>query len=128
MSNNTLTPRPATSPEAQPVAAGTPGRSPAPVAHTPWLRSLLLAVGAAAAVLVVLLAFLWPTVTSSVKDLPIAVAGEPAQTAQVEKQLDGSADGVFDITTTASRADAVHLIETREVYGAIVLGLSLIHI
>ncbi|UAJ81597.1 ABC transporter permease [Leifsonia sp. ZF2019] len=86
------------------------------------MRSVVLAVGAAAAVLVVLLAFLWPTVTSSVKDLPIAIAGGSAQVAQVEKQLESSADGVFDITTAATRDDAVKLIETREVYGAIVLG------
>ncbi|MFF2053362.1 ABC transporter permease [Leifsonia sp. NPDC058194] len=100
-----------------PSAAGTP-----PTPHTPWLRSVLLALGAAAAVLVVLLAFLWPTVTSTVKDLPIAIAGDATATAQVEKQLDASADGAFDITTVATRDDAVDLIRTREAYGAIVLG------
>lgn len=102
--------------------AGPVAHTAGPVAHTPWLRSVLLAIAAAAAVLVVLLAFLWPTVTSSVKDLPIAIAGDSAQATQVEKQLDSAADGVFDLTTTATRADAVHLIETRQVYGAIVLG------
>ncbi|MFJ3491586.1 ABC transporter permease [Leifsonia aquatica] len=90
--------------------------------HTPWLRSILLALGAAVAVLIVVLAFLWPTMTSTVKDLPVAVAGDPAAAAQVEKQLASSADGIFDLTTVASRDDAVHLIRTRAVDGAIVLG------
>lgn len=123
MSHSTLTPDETTSPSGTSAAATSGAAAPtSPVAHTPWLRSIALALGAAAAVLVVLLAFLWPTVTSTVKDLRIAIAGDSAQTTQVQKQLDSSADGVFDITTVASRADAVHLIQTREAYGAIVLG------
>ncbi|MGO4534354.1 ABC transporter permease [Leifsonia sp. 2MCAF36] len=90
--------------------------------HTSWVRSLLLAVGAAAAVVVVLLAFLWPTITSTVKDLPLAVAGNPATVSAVEKQLDTAAHGAFDVTAVSSRQEAVELIRTRDVYGAIVLG------
>jgi hypothetical protein len=106
--------RPERTAPAAPGPAGTP--------HTPWLRSLLLAVGAAAAVVVVLLAFLWPTVTSTVKDLPIAIAGDSAAVSAVEKQLDTAAEGAFDVTAVSSRQDAVDLIRTRDVYGAIVLG------
>lgn len=69
-----------------------------------------------------LLAFLWPTITSSVKDLPIALTGGSAQIAQVETQLEKAGDGTFSVTTAASRDEAVRLITTREVYGAIVLG------
>lgn len=90
--------------------------------HTPWLRTVLLAVGSAAIVFVILLAFLWPTVTSTVKDLPIAVAGPPAAAAQVEKQLDSAAKGAFAVTTVDDRSAAVDLIRTRNVYGAIVVG------
>lgn len=120
MSRSTLTPP-------EPVVPASPASSAVPtsttgVPHTPWLRSVVLALGAAVAVLVVLLAFLWPTVTSEVKDLPIAVAGDSARAAQVETQLDSAADGAFDVTTVSSRADAVRLIRTRDVFGAIVLG------
>jgi hypothetical protein len=90
--------------------------------HTPWPRAIVLALGAAAAVIVVLLAFLWPTITSSVKDVPIAVAGTSEQIAQIEKTLDARADGAFEVTAATDRADAAALIRTREVYGAIVLG------
>lgn len=123
MSRSTLTPP-------EPVVPTSPASSASSavptsttgVPHTPWLRSVVLALGAAVAVLVVLLAFLWPTVTSEVKDLPIAVAGDSARAAQVETQLDSAADGAFDVTTVSSRADAVRLIRTRDVFGAIVLG------
>ncbi|MDN4613203.1 ABC transporter permease [Leifsonia sp. F6_8S_P_1B] len=97
--------------------------SPAsPTPHTPWARALGLAVAAAAVVVTVLLAFLWPTVTSSVKDLPIAVAGPSAAVTAVEKQLDTAADDAFAVTGVDDRAAAVELIRTRDVYGAIVLG------
>ncbi|WP_431277783.1 ABC transporter permease [Leifsonia poae] len=92
--------------------------------HTPWPRAIVLALGAAAAVIVVLLAFLWPTITSSVKDIPLAVAGSSEQVAQVEKALDSKSDGAFAVTAVTTRADAVDLINTRDVYGAIVLGGS----
>ena len=90
--------------------------------HTPWRRTVGLALGAGLAVVVILLAFLWPTVTSSVKDLPIAVTGSPAAVSAVTAQLQKNAGGAFDLTTASSRAEAVKLIETRQVDGAIVLG------
>ena len=48
----------------RPPQDAAPAALPTPP-HTPWLRSVLLAIGAAAVVVVVLLAFLWPTITSS---------------------------------------------------------------
>jgi hypothetical protein len=103
-------------PEAAPAA-------PAPTAvHTPWRRTVVLSLGAGLAVVVILLAFLWPTVTSTVKDLPIAVTGSPAAVSAVTAQLEKNAEGAFDVTTASSRDDAVHLIETRRVDGAIVIG------
>ncbi|NUU05859.1 ABC transporter permease [Leifsonia sp. C5G2] len=90
--------------------------------HTPWRRTVGLALGAGLAVVVILLAFLWPTVTSSVKDLPIAVTGSPAAVSAVTAQLNKSAEGALALTTASSRADAVKLIENRTVDGAIVLG------
>ena len=78
----------------------------------------------AVVVTLITLAFTWPTVTSDAKDLPIAVAGPAAATAPFEQGLDERAPGVFDVATVADRAAAVDLIETREVYGAVVLGDS----
>ncbi|MEY9952901.1 ABC transporter permease [Leifsonia sp. EB34] len=102
--------------------AARPERAAGPVVHTPWARALALAVGAAAIVVVILLAFLWPTVTSTVKDLPIGIAGPTAQVSAVEKQLDKAASGAFAVTSLSDRQAAVDAIEKRDVYGAIVLG------
>ena len=89
--------------------------------HTPWRR--LIGVGACLAVAVTLitLAFTWPTVTSEAKDLPIALAGPAAATAPFGQGLEQRAPGVFDVATVTDRSAAVDLIETREVYGAVVL-------
>jgi len=107
-----------------PVRPDAPAVVPSQTAppHTPWLRSLLLAVAAAAAVVVVLLAFLWPTITSTVKDLPIAIAGSDTAVSAVEKQLNAAAEGAFDVSAVSTRQEAVDLIRSRDVYGAIVLG------
>ncbi|MGH1526035.1 ABC transporter permease [Leifsonia sp. L25] len=104
--------------------ASRPERATGPVVHTPWARALALAVGAAAIVVVILLAFLWPTVTSTVKDVPIAIAGPSAQVSAVEKQLHEAAGGAFAITSLSDRQAAVDAVRKRDVYGAIVLGDS----
>ncbi|GAA1792434.1 ABC transporter permease [Nostocoides veronense] len=89
-------------------------------AVTPWHATIRTAVLASVAVLIVLLAFLWPSYTSKVKDLPIVVAGPTAATAQLTQAL--SATGAFEITAGTDRAAAVTAIEKREAYGAIVTG------
>ncbi|MET0788006.1 MAG: hypothetical protein ABWY33_02075 [Cellulomonas sp.] len=90
--------------------------------HTPWRRLLGLGAGLAAVLTVLALAFLWPAVTSEPRDLPISVAGPAAAVAPVAEGLDARAPGAFDVVPAADRAAAVDLIETREVYGAVVLG------
>ncbi|KRC49535.1 hypothetical protein ASE16_12450 [Leifsonia sp. Root227] len=104
------------------VVVTTSTQQPIRIPHTPWGRAIAIAVAAAVIVGVVLLAFVWPTMTSSVKDVPIAIAGDSAQVAAVRTTLDTSAHGVFDVTTVDSRAAAVGRIQTRDAYGAIVLG------
>lgn len=83
---------------------------------TPWPRAVIAALGASAALAVVVLAFLWPSVTSTVHELPVAVVGTaPAgSTSQLSDQ--------FDVSTVPSRDAAVAAIESRDIYGAIVLG------
>jgi hypothetical protein len=117
--------RPATESESvTALESSTPTAAPR-AARTPWGRAITLAVGAAAVVVVILLAFLWPTVTSTVKDLPIGVAGPSTQVAAVEKQLSAAGDGAFALSPYGSRQAAVEAIQKRDVYGAIVLGDTL---
>lgn len=88
--------------------------------HTRWGLTLATAVGAAALVAVVLLAFLWPTVTSSVHNLPVVITGNGPATATLTTQLEKS--GAFTIDSAADRAAAVNAVETRNAYGAFVVA------
>jgi hypothetical protein len=89
---------------------------------TPWARVVAIPVVLATAVSVIVLAFLWPALTSEVHDLPLAAAGPSAQLDQLLAGIDQNAPGVFDVTAVDDRDAAVAAIEQREVYGAIVLG------
>lgn len=95
-----------------------------PTPHTKWSRTLILGVGAAVAVLVLLLAFVWPSLTSTVKDIPIAATGTSAQVAQLKTTLDAQSKGAFTVTRVEDRAAAVELITSRDADGAILLGTS----
>src|ERR1700761_4781072 len=90
--------------------------------HTPWARSVALGVILAAVVTIILLAFLWPSVTASPKGIPIVLAGPTAQTSQVETGIKSAAPGIFTYTHVDDRAAAVSLIRENKDYGAIVLG------
>lgn len=90
--------------------------------HTRWQRVIVLAVAAAAVVGILLLAFTWPGMNSSPQNIPVAVSGPDAQVRQVTHALGQEADGVFEITTVDSRADAVDLVKNREAFGAVILG------
>lgn len=90
--------------------------------HTPWRRLIGLGVCLATVLTVLALAFLWPAVTSEPRDLPVAVAGPSAAVAPVTQALEERAPGAFDVVAAQDRSSAVDLIETREVYGAVVLG------
>jgi hypothetical protein len=73
---------------------------------------------------VLVLAFLWPAATSSVKGLPIALVGESAQTSALQSALETKSPGTFEFRTLTDKDAAVTEIRTREIYGAIVLGKS----
>lgn len=90
--------------------------------HTKWGRSIVTAVGAAAAVTLILIAFIWPSVTSSLKDIPLAITGPDSQVQLVTQALNQKADGAFSITAVGSKNAALNLIKSRDAYGAIVLG------
>ncbi|WP_211881586.1 hypothetical protein [Pseudarthrobacter albicanus] len=95
---------------------------PAAAPHTKWSRVVLIAIAAAAIVGVVLLAFTWAGITSSAKNIPLAVTGPDAQVQALEKALEDKAGGTFTITAVASRDAATALIRSRDAYGAVVLG------
>lgn len=92
---------------------------------TPWWKSLAMAFAAVAAVTVVMLAFLWPTVTSTPRDLELdVVGGEQAQTLvdealdAVEEKTDARASTP---TAVATRAEAEERIRAMESYGAVIV-------
>jgi hypothetical protein len=89
---------------------------------TPWSRVVAVPVALTVAVSVILLAFLWPALTSEPHDLPLAAAGPSAQLDQLLAGIEQNAPGVFDVTTVDDRDAAVEAIEQRDAYGAIVLG------
>lgn len=95
-----------------------------PESPSPWSRVAALGVALAAAVALILLAFAWPGVTAAPRGLPLVVAGEAAQVAQVEAALDERAKGVFALERVDDRGTAVESIEARSAYGGIVLGPS----
>ncbi len=107
---------------AQPVPDEHASRPPG---TTPWWDSLTRALMAAAVVIVVMLAFLWPTLSSTPRGLTLDVVGADARsmTSQaldaVESKLDSRP---FDLHDTADRADAERRIRERESYGAVVVG------
>jgi hypothetical protein len=90
--------------------------------HTPWKKVVGLAVVLTVAMSVLVLAFSWSSVTSSAKDIPVAIVGSSAQIEAVTTALTADDSNTFDVSTADSRADAVASIESRDILGAIVLG------
>ncbi|NKY88613.1 hypothetical protein [Nocardia veterana] len=89
-----------------------------------WSTVLGAVVLLTAIVGVLLVAFAWPSVRSSVHDVPIAVAGPPTAVARTRAALEQRMPGGFDITEVADTAAAERLIAERKVYGAIDVGAA----
>ena len=94
-------------------------RTPQPKTRPEWLKSMRAALIATVAVGLVLLAFAWPTATSGVENLPVAVVGSQEQIDAVTQKMP---DHLLELHPVANREDAVNGIKSREVYGGIVLG------
>jgi hypothetical protein len=90
--------------------------------RTPIGRVLGIALALAAVVAVIVLAFSWPAVTAEPKDLPIAIAGPAQAVSAAEDAVDEQSPGAIAFREVDDRDAAVAAIETRDVYGAIVLG------
>lgn len=91
-------------------------------AHSAWSRVVALPIALTLAVSVIVLAFLWPALSSEPRDLPLVAAGPQAQVTALLEGIDQHAPGAVDVSTVGDRAAAVAAIEHREAYGAIVLG------
>ena len=100
------------------MAVQTPDVSP----PSSWRTVAGVVVLLTAIVSVLLTAFAWPSVRSSVHDVPIAVAGPAAAVTPVSSALRGRLPGGFAITEVPDTAAAEGLIRDREVYGAIDLS------
>ena len=91
---------------------------PQPQPHTKWSAAVLIGVAASLLLALVVLAFLWPSKTAEVHNLPVSLAGPQAASTALEEALGSS--GTFDFVTADDRADAVSQIKTQKTYGAIV--------
>jgi len=92
--------------------------------HTPWGRAAGLGILLSVVVCLIVLAFSWPGVTLDPKGLPVAISGPAEAMAPIEAALNEQADGAFDLVEVSDRDAAIARIETRDVYGAIILGAS----
>lgn len=91
-------------------------------AHTPWVRVVGIAAALSVVVGVILLAFAWPSITASAKDLPVGIVGTDEQVDPVQDAIDEQSDGAIELIRYDDRSAAVTAIEQRDAYGAIVLG------
>jgi hypothetical protein len=91
-------------------------------ARAAWARVVALPIALTIAVSVIVLAFLWPALSSEPRDLPVVAAGPDAQVTALRDGIDEHAPGIVTITPVDGRAAAVAAIEHREAYGAVVLG------
>lgn len=98
----------------------TPPTVPADPVHSGWDTVAKAAVAGSVLITVILLAFIWPVRTSSVKDLPVDIVGAAPAVAAVTGQLAGHGNPVT-LTTVADRDQAVRDVRSAQVYGALIL-------
>ncbi|MEJ3748131.1 hypothetical protein WEI85_33200 [Actinomycetes bacterium KLBMP 9797] len=91
---------------------------------SPWSAVARAVALLTVAVSVLLTAFAWPSVRSSLHDVPIAVAGPAPAVKQISAALDERLPDAFDITEVADTTAAEQLIRNRDVYGAIDVSSS----
>lgn len=97
-----------------------------PEPHTPWPKAVAMGVIGAVIVSLVVLAFLWPSMTSKPKDLPVDVVASEQVFEQFTSQAGHAAEAQgqdlpFEFNRVGTRDEAVDAIEARDVYGAFVL-------
>lgn len=96
--------------------------SPEPARTLGWGKLAGVVAGLAAAVALMLCAFLTPAINSGPKDLPLAVSGPTAAVSQLTGALAQRSPDAFDVTTYATPAEARAAITDREAIGGITVG------
>ena len=89
---------------------------------TRWGLAALFGLIGALVVALVVMAFVWPTATAQAQNLPVGISGPDEAVAAVEDVLAEQDPSPFALAAVDSRDDAVQQIETRTLYGAILLG------
>ncbi|GAA1872634.1 hypothetical protein [Myceligenerans crystallogenes] len=98
------------------------GGTRAPAPRTPAGRLIATALGLSLVLTLVVLAFTWPAMTSEAEDLPVAITGPADAVDAVAGRLAEARPGTIELIEVGDRDAAVESVETRETYGAIVLG------
>lgn len=95
----------------------TPAETPE---RSSWIKVISTSLLASLIVLLVILAFTWPTKTMEAKNLPVSITGPEVTVSQFEQSLKDRGIETFDLKQATSREDAENQIKQRETYGAIV--------
>jgi hypothetical protein len=73
-------------------------------------------------VAIIVMAFVWPAATSQAQNLPVGISGPSDAVTAVEDVLAEQDPAPFVLEAVDDRDDAVSRVESRELYGAILLG------
>ncbi|MBE6481141.1 MAG: ABC transporter permease [Actinomyces ruminicola] len=82
---------------------------------------MLATIGIPIVIILMLLAFLAPSINSGAKNLPLALSAPEAVQDQLLTQLDTAAPGVFDVTVVADGEAVTNAVENREAIGGIAI-------
>ena len=89
--------------------------------RTKWSIAAVYGVVGAVLIALLIMAFVWPAATSQAKNLPVGISGPAERVAALEEALGAQDPAPFMLVEIDSRDDAVSQIESRELYGAILL-------
>ncbi|SFS14984.1 hypothetical protein SAMN04487846_3020 [Microbacterium sp. cf046] len=95
--------------------------SPSPSGRTKWSVAALYGLVGGLVIAVLVMAFVWPAATSKPQNLPIGISGPADRVAALEAALEEQDPAPFTLVAVDSRDDAVTQIESRALYGAILL-------
>ncbi|MFK4835185.1 hypothetical protein ACI3KY_05590 [Microbacterium sp. ZW T2_14] len=95
---------------------------PNPARPTRWPVAAAFGLLGSVIVAIIVMAFVWPAATAQPQNLPVGISGPAEAVSAVEDKLAAQDPAPFDLSEVGSRDDAVSQIESRELYGAILLG------
>ncbi|WGD37893.1 ABC transporter permease [Lysinibacter sp. HNR] len=89
--------------------------------HRAWAKPIGAALAGTLIIFLILLAFLWPTATSTAQNIPVAVAGPQQAVDSLTSTIDSQSDNAITFVTVDNEKAAITAIKERKVYGALVL-------